>query len=150
MFTAFYSVIFACKRLGRKGISNIARNQFLRKHSVYVGVFLVVWSIQLLHNYNTLFDQDSKNLETISFFAMFTTGFFLASARVIVDPYHRWLIKYYIAQWFGIELDEPSENEISQPLNTYLAKSLNLELINIILQGISKFATEDYDHRFER
>ena len=45
MFTAFYSVIFACKRLGREGISNIARNQFLKKHSVYVGVFLVVWSI---------------------------------------------------------------------------------------------------------
>ena len=110
MFTAFYSVIFACKRLGRKGISNIARNQFLRKHSVYVGVFLVVWSIQLLHNYTTLFDQNSPVLERVSFFAMFFTGFFLASARVIVDPYHRWLIKYYIAQWFGIELEEPNEN----------------------------------------
>jgi hypothetical protein len=49
-----------------------------------------------------------------------------------------------MSQWFGIELDDPSEDQISQPLNTYLAKSLNMELINIILQGISKFADEDY------
>lgn len=110
MFTAFYSVIFACKRLRREGIDGDERNQFLKKHSVYVIVFLVVWSIQLLHNYTTLFNQNSPVLERFSFFAMFFTGFFLASARVIVDPYHRWLIKYYIAQWFGIELDEPKED----------------------------------------
>ena len=83
------------------------------KHSVYVGVFLVIWSIQLLHNYNTLFNQKNETIESISFFAMFTTGTILASARVIVDPYHRWLIKYYINQWFGIELPELDKKDIS-------------------------------------
>jgi len=133
MLVAFFSVIYAFRRLNRKGISSIARNKFLIKHATFVGVFLVVWSIQLLHNYAELFGKANNYLETISFFAMFVTGLCLACARVIVDPYHRKLILSYIAQWFGIILPELDQGIIAQPLNTYLAESLNLELINIIL-----------------
>ena len=81
---------------------------------------------------------------------MFFTGLCLASARVIVDPYHRKLILSYLAQWFGIVLPELDQGIIAQPLSTYLAESLNLELINIILQGITKFSTKDYDEGYKK
>lgn len=80
---------------------------------MYIFVFLIVWSIQLLHNYLILFDEKNNTLENISFFAMFITGTCLAVARVIVDPYHWWLIKYNIYQWFGVELKVPEDDTIS-------------------------------------
>jgi len=42
-------------------------------------------------------------------------------------------------------LDESSEEGLpAKPLSSYLAESLNLELINIIMQGISRFSDPDY------
>ena len=44
VLTAFYSVIYAFKRLVRKGVSAKARWQFFIKHLSYVFVLLIVWS----------------------------------------------------------------------------------------------------------
>lgn len=81
---------------------------------------------------------------------MFITGFCLSTARVAVDPYHRHVIKSYIWEWFGVILMEPDEGLVAQPLNTYLAESLNLELINIILQGVTMLANKNYDAQKEK
>jgi hypothetical protein len=43
-------------------------------------------------------------------------------------------------EYFGEILDEPEAGITSKPLNSYLAESLNVELINIILQGITNFS----------
>ena len=49
-----------------------------------------------------------------------------------------------INEWFGIIVKEGKGLE-QKPLNSFLAKSLNLELINVILQGVTKFAEPDYN-----
>ena len=68
---------------------------------------------------------------------MFLTGIVLGTVRTLVDPYHRFIILSGIAEWFGHIMSMPTEKEqetiISQPLYAYLAESLNLELINVIL-----------------
>ena len=43
MLLAFYSVIFAIKRLFRNGVSKKARAQFVYKHISYVIVILISW-----------------------------------------------------------------------------------------------------------
>ena len=45
---------------------------------------------------------------------------------------------------FGVVVDEVSSGIEAKPLNSYLAESLNVELINIILQGITMFAEPEY------
>ena len=43
-----------------------------------------------------------------------------------------------------MDLPKNKDQIISKPLYAYLAESLNSELINVILQGITKFADKDY------
>ena len=77
---------------------------------------------------------------------MFSTGTCLSLVRII-DPYYRHIIKVSILELFGFVIDEYDKNKKknnTKPLNNYLAESLNLELINIILQGVSGFAEPDY------
>jgi hypothetical protein len=45
ILVAIYSVIYAYRRLERPGVSKEVRTQFLRKHYVYVGVFIGIWVI---------------------------------------------------------------------------------------------------------
>jgi hypothetical protein len=51
ILVAIYSVIYAYRRLERPGVSKEVRSMFLKKHYVYVGVFIIIWSIQLTQNY---------------------------------------------------------------------------------------------------
>lgn len=63
---------------------------------------------------------------------MFGNGVFLTIVR-LMDPIYRFIVKQAFYENFGIVLKEEMEGIESKPLNTYLAESLNLELINIIL-----------------
>jgi hypothetical protein len=56
ILVAIYSTIFAYRRLQRPGVSKEIRTMFLKKHYVYVGVFIVIWTIQLSQNYYQLFN----------------------------------------------------------------------------------------------
>lgn len=47
ILVAIYSVIYAYRRLERPGVSKEVRSMFLVKHSVYVFVFIGIWTIQL-------------------------------------------------------------------------------------------------------
>jgi hypothetical protein len=42
---AIYSFLFAYRRLERPGVSQEARQMFLKKHLYYVFVFIVIWTI---------------------------------------------------------------------------------------------------------
>ena len=66
---------------------------------------------------------------------MFSTGIVLGTVRSLVDPYHFYIIQSAVLEWFGIIMDLPKNKDqiISKPLYAYLAESLNLELINVIL-----------------
>jgi len=88
----------------------------------------------MLSNYTDLFVEATVNYPTIdkiSSIFRFSTGIFLSLVRLI-DPYYRFVLKRFAKETFGIIVEKKSEFE-AKPLNSYLAASLNLELINIIL-----------------
>ena len=155
MLVATYSLVLAFKRLVRKGVSTSARASFFGKHLSYVVVILLTWQILLLNNYASLFTflnfdviKDNPFYNTtpkghVSYIFMFGNGVFLTIVR-LRDPIYRFIVKQGFYENFGIVLKEQIEGIESKPLNSYLAESLNLELINIILQGILKFANPDY------
>ena len=60
---AFYSLIFALKRLFRKGVSYKVRTEFLKKHTLYVITVIVVWTLQIGHNFKSLFPQITNSSE---------------------------------------------------------------------------------------
>lgn len=101
MLVAFYSVIFAFKRLVRPGVSIHMRKLFLRKHVIYVVVLMVIWVLMLLYNYFELFDPHNvistvppknKNwIGFISYMALFTTGQIIVLIGLF-DPFQKFLI----------------------------------------------------------
>lgn len=82
---------------------------------------------------------------------MFSTGIVLALVR-LSEPFFLFLIKQFVCKCFGIVLDEDKEGIKAQTLSTFLASSLNVELVHIILKGIKKFSNirmkdpDPYDH----
>lgn len=56
IIVAIYSTVFAFRRLNRPGVSKEVRSMFLKKHLIYVIVFIVLWTITLSQNYFTLFN----------------------------------------------------------------------------------------------
>lgn len=51
MLIAFLSLFYAYRRLERPGVSKEVRSMFLKKHFLYVFVFIGIWTIQLSQNY---------------------------------------------------------------------------------------------------
>ena len=45
ILVALYSVVFAFRRLNRDGVSKEIRMMFIKKHFLYVAVFIVIWVI---------------------------------------------------------------------------------------------------------
>ena len=94
-----------------------------------------------MHNVQQLIDPEKFEVQTVSplefiqYISMFLTGIVLGTVRSLVDPYHLYIIRSAISEWFGIIMDLPKNKDqiISKPLYAYLAESLNLELINVIL-----------------
>ena len=48
---AFYSAIYAYRRLTRPGMSQEVKHIFISKHITYVGAFIFVWTVALTHAY---------------------------------------------------------------------------------------------------
>ena len=57
-----------------------------------------------------------------------------------LDPYYLFLLQQTIYELFGHIKDEPEEGIQAQVLSSFLASSLNIELVYIILAGITKFS----------
>lgn len=58
------------------------------------------------------------------------------------DPFYRFLILSSIKEWYGIIDEEPEKGINAEVLSTFLSSSLNIELVYIILAGITKFSSE--------
>ena len=150
MLLGFYSIIFSCRRLYRPGVSLEVRKLFIFKHTFYVFALIFLWLLQMLINYYELFRPDFKvetpvalqvneTIQIISFVAMFSTGMVMAIIRGL-DPFFRFLIKQKFWQIFGVLIEEPQAGIKAEVLSTFLASSLNIELVYIILAGITRFS----------
>jgi len=53
---AIYSTVYSYRRLHRPGVSAPVRTLFVKKHFLYVVVFIVIWMIQQSNNYFYLFN----------------------------------------------------------------------------------------------
>ena len=69
---------------------------------------------------------------------MLAAGILLAFVRTF-EPFFMFIIKKFIYNCFGA-LYEDTEVLNTQPLSTFLASSLNVELVHVILKGIKKFS----------
>lgn len=59
---AIYSTVYSYRRLHRPGVSASVRNLFVKKHFLYVVVFIVIWMIQQSNNYYYLFNPASEDI----------------------------------------------------------------------------------------
>ena len=164
MLVGFYSIIFAFRRLVRPGVSIEMRKLFFKKHALYVILLIFIWIIMITYNYyeifnphyifskslndsakvtqETTFEREKLNndsIETLSQVAMFSTGELMVFIRLL-DPFYKFLIQQIFLSWFGVVKDEPKEGIKTEVLSTFLASSLNIELVYIILAGITKFS----------
>ena len=107
---ALYSMIFSIRRLNRPGVSPEIRRLFQRKHSAYVILFIIIWTVQLSASYFHLFNLDPYEnsnadcqmdnfkesgalaVDYISGFTAFSTGIFLAAVR-LYEPFFFFIIK---------------------------------------------------------
>lgn len=153
---ALYSMIFSLRRLNRPGVSIEVRQLFQRKHSYYVLLFISIWTIQLSASYYQFFNPDIDEgnasqivIEYMSGIAMFSTGILLALVR-LYEPFFLFLMKKFVWMCFGQTMTQNAEGIKTQTLSTFLASSLNVELVHIILKGIKKFSNirlqDDYDY----
>ena len=53
---AIYSTVYSYRRLHRPGVSAKVRSLFVKKHFLYVVVFIIIWMIQQSNNYYNLFN----------------------------------------------------------------------------------------------
>jgi len=70
---------------------------------------------------------------------MFITGTVMAIIRFF-DPFYRFLVIKSIYELFGEIVEEPKDNIAAEVLSTFLSSSLNIELVYIILAGITRFS----------
>ena len=128
------------------------RKLFLKKHAIYVIVLICIWIISLTSNYlhglslGPSYKAQHNNehlpaIETLSRASLFSTGVILMGIRT-TDPFYRFLIKSSIKEWYGIIDEEPDKGINAEVLSTFLSSSLNIELVYIILAGITKFSSE--------
>ena len=70
---------------------------------------------------------------------MISTGIWLSLVRLF-EPFFIYLVKEFWYKCFGVVLKQDQDTIKTQALSTFLASSLNVELVHIILKGIKKFA----------
>ena len=151
MIIGFYSIIYSWRRLVRPGISAHIRNLFLKKHALYVVANIILNMLQLLLNYYDLFnvklignlDHNRDTIKIISMFFASITGIVMSAIRTY-DPYFWYLIKKNFWQVFGFVVKEPKYGNDAQVLSTFLSSSLNIEMVYIILTGITKFSNNTF------
>ena len=115
-------------------------------------VFIVVWTVKLSLSYYELFNFESSKekddeidqskfttYKNISNFVTLATGFILAYVRMS-EPFFKYLVKDFFFNCFGIMTEQDADGVQTQVLSTFLASSLNVELVHISLKGIKKFS----------
>lgn len=152
MLIGFYSIIFASHRLMRPGVSTEMRKLFLKNYVIYVLALIFLQLCNLLSNYE-LFKpeifQEIKGSMDLNHYrskienATFTMGFVMGIILALIrsnDPYFRFVISQQFYMCFGIIIEEQKGLK-SGALSTFLSSSLNIELVYIILAGITRFSS---------
>jgi hypothetical protein len=158
IIVALYSCVYAQRRLTRPGLRKDIRRFFLRKHYSYVGVFILVWTLNLAKVYYQLFNPEPAEKEEdtilvvaeISKYASFSTGLFLTIIR-LSEPYFYYVTKRKWLEFFGVaptNTDRSSNELYNNTLNSFLAESLNTELVNIILNGVTVFTKKNFEDHY--
>ena len=84
----------------------------------------------------------------ISTFTSMFTGVVMSTVR-ISEPYMKFLITKWWKELFGILMDEKditnSQVYVNDSLATFLTSSLNVELVHVILEAITKYTTSYED-----
>lgn len=148
MLIALYSCVYASRRLARPSINKKIRHFFLRKHYYYVAIFTIVWGFYLANAYFQLFYPDFNQYQGyrhvviyMSKVASVSTGVLLTIIR-LCEPYFMYQVSKRFYAFFGVEIKDDAEYSsdlYKNTLNSYLTRSLNLELVNIILSSIVMF-----------
>lgn len=60
---AIYSTVYSYRRLHRPGVSAKVRSLFVKKHFLYVVVFIIIWMIQQSNNYYNLFNPVAQGFD---------------------------------------------------------------------------------------
>ena len=89
---AIYSTVYSYRRLHRPGVSAPVRAMFVRKHFLYVVVFIIIWMIQQSANYFRLFNPEINNIPNDSDIEM-------NSVRMGAQPTHH---IDYLAAYLGL------------------------------------------------
>ena len=63
---AIYSTVYSYRRLHRPGVSGPVRSRFVKKHFLYVLIFIVIWMIQQSNNYYFLFNPSVQDFDNNS------------------------------------------------------------------------------------
>jgi len=151
---ALFSCVYAFRKLTKPGMSEELRSLYIRKHILYVGAFIVIWTFYLAASYYQMYltslnfsdeglnqseQQVLKVLNQISIIVAMTTGFIMALIRSR-EPYFKFLIRQQFWEFFGVVLSEKELNDsevyINDTLATFLTSSLNVELVHVILISI--------------
>ena len=80
-------------------------------------------------------------VDKISYFSVFFSGWILVLIRIF-DPFYRQILKKNMYELFGYVYNEDNSQIKTQVLSSFLASSLNIELVYIILAGITRFSHE--------
>ena len=87
----------------------------------------------------------------VSQVSSFSTGILLTVVRSF-EPYFMFLVKKRFYELFGklIKKEKRLKNKLyTNTLNSFLTSSLNIELVNIILQSIVSFNQKSFEHHIE-
>jgi hypothetical protein len=157
MIVAIYSCVYASRRLHRPSINRDVRHFFLKKHYIFVTIFIVVWGCYMGYAYFSLFILNGKpgNDPTVnqlqrkavtysSKLASVLTGILLTLTR-LQEPFYTYQVKKRFYAFFGRIIRENKEYQrelYKNTLNHFLTKSLSIELVNVILQSIVQFTRE--------
>lgn len=58
------------------------------------------------------------------------------------DPYYQFVLKKHFYELFGKVIQDDAKGIKTQVLSSFLASSLNIELVYIVLAGITRFSHE--------
>ena len=142
---AIPSTIFASKRILRKGISDDVRKSVISRHIKYILILVLTFVFYAQKIIVEIFFGKTETawLDEISVYIFASQGIFLSILRLsepLVWRTFKNKMKATICCCFNMSQDP--ENEYEETLSTFLATSFNVELVYIILKGITEFTKE--------
>lgn len=143
--TALFSAVFVVVKLTHTNITPKIRTLIMRRHVIFIIFYVsvniyVFWTFIYLLKYNNQINQ--KNTPTARFFKAlyFLQGYFMPILRCLEPGFLDILRKNLMCSSFKEEQSMNQETSLA-----FLASKLNVELVNSILKGITRFALVDLD-----